>query len=76
MIEKGLVFDADHPGLLALNSRNLVREGDEEAAEEQYRKAIRRYGQLKEVKRPVQPLWQPSHQCAAEIALVNWCSAF
>ena len=56
-IEQGLQYDADHPALLALKSRSLARKGEREAADECYRKAIRRYGQLKEAKSQVQPLW-------------------
>lgn len=57
-IDKGLQFDADHPALLALKSRTLVQQGERGAAEEQYWKALRRYGQLKEAKSPQISLWQ------------------
>ena len=60
VIEKGLQFNADHPGLLAMKSRNLVLKDETEAAEEQYRKALRHYGQVKEMKGQMQALWQPS----------------
>ena len=57
-IEKGLQYDANHPALLALKSRNLLRKGESGEADEFYRKAIRRYGQLKEVKGQTQTIWQ------------------
>jgi tetratricopeptide (TPR) repeat protein len=60
VIDRGLHFDAEHPGLLALKSRNLVRKGDVGAAEEQYRKALRHYGQMKDMKNQSQNLWQAS----------------
>ncbi len=58
-IDKGLQIDADHPALLALKSRNLLRQGQGGAAQEQYWKALQRYGQLKEGKRQDYSLWQP-----------------
>ncbi|MDX9864703.1 MAG: tetratricopeptide repeat protein [Anaerolineaceae bacterium] len=60
IIEQGMQFDADHPALLALKSRNMVRKGETGAALEQYRKAVRRYGQLKEAQSQPQPQWNPS----------------
>ena len=59
MIDKGLRFDADQPSLLALKSRNMARKGEREVADEQFRKAIRRYGQLKEAKNQAQTQWWP-----------------
>lgn len=58
VIEKGLRFEENHPGLLAMKSRNLVRKGEVEAAEDVYRKALRHYGQVKEMKTQMLTPWQ------------------
>ena len=76
MIEKGLRFDEDQPSLLALKSRNMARKGEREAADEQYRKAIRRYGQLKEAKKSGTTPVAARYRCTTGVSILNRCPGF